>query len=82
MAMGERVPDRTIEKKVSQRLARSGLGTQCRFTVTVRNGAVTIGGQLQYEIQRRQVMRAIGGAVGVRNIVDMMQVKPADHHRR
>ncbi len=80
MAMTERVPDRSIEKKVGQRLARSGLGTQCRLTVTVRNGTVTIGGQLQYEIQRRQAMRAVGGALGVRMIVDRMQVKPASHH--
>ena len=48
----DRVPDKTIERKVTQRLGRAGLGSQSRITVVVRNGQVTMSGTLQYDTQR------------------------------
>jgi osmotically-inducible protein OsmY len=72
----DRVPDKTIERKLSQRLARAGLGSQCKVTTAVRNGTVTMSGTLQYEIQRRVVLNAARGVAGVRNIVDQLQAKP------
>jgi osmotically-inducible protein OsmY len=72
----DRVPDKTILKKVTQRLARSGLGSQSKIEVTVRNGSVTVTGKLQYEIQRKSVLNSARGVAGVRTIVDQLQAAP------
>lgn len=72
----DRVPDKTIERKVTQRLGRAGLGAQSRVTVAVRNGQVTISGTLQYDTQRRSVLNSARGVQGVRNVVDQLQAAP------
>ncbi len=76
LSYSDRVPDKSIVKKVTQRLARAGLGSQSKVTVTVRSGTVTLTGTLQYEMQRRTVMNSARGAAGVRNVVDQLQVIP------
>lgn len=72
----DRVPDKTIERKVTQRLARAGLGSQCKIKVVVRNGQVTMSGTLQYDVQRRAVLNSARGVAGVRNVVDQIQATP------
>jgi osmotically-inducible protein OsmY len=72
----DRVPDKTIQRKVSQRLGRVGLGSQSKVTVAVRNGQVTVSGMLQYEIQRRSILNSARGVQGVRGVVDQLQAKP------
>jgi osmotically-inducible protein OsmY len=76
----DRVPDKTIERKVAQRLGRAGLGSQSRITVAVRNGQVTISGTLQYDTQRRSVLNSARGVQGVRNVVDQLQAIPKKKH--
>ena len=76
LSYSDHVPDKSIVKKVTQRLARAGLGTQSKVTVTVRSGTVTLSGTLQYEMQRRSVLNSARGAAGVRNVVDQLQVIP------
>ena len=71
------VPDKRLLQKVEQRLSRTGLGTQSKITVLVRNGDVTLSGTLQYDSQRRPVLQAARGVEGVRQIVDQLQVKAA-----
>jgi osmotically-inducible protein OsmY len=76
LSYSDRVPDKTIVKKVSQRLARAGLGSQSKIEVTVRNGCVTVTGKIQYEIQRKTVLNSARGVAGVREIVDQLQAAP------
>lgn len=73
--IGERVPDKRIIQKVTQRLGRAGIA-QCKIGVSVRNGNVTLTGVLQYETQRRPLINAARGVEGVRSVVDEMTVKP------
>lgn len=73
----EQVPDRTLLKKVNQKLSRTGMGGQCRVAATIRNGVITLTGQLQFETQRRPVVRAATQVEGVRQVIDQLQIKPA-----
>ena len=72
----ERVPDKRIIQKVTQKLGRTGTG-QCKVTVAVRNGSVTLSGQIHYENQRRPIMNSARSVEGVRSVVDQLHVKPA-----
>jgi osmotically-inducible protein OsmY len=76
------VPDKTILKKVNQRLMRSALGSGCHVTVTVQRGQVLLAGSIQYENQRRSAVRAASSAEGVKNVVDRMQVTPRASQRQ
>jgi osmotically-inducible protein OsmY len=78
MLRANRVPDKTIENKVNQRLARAGLGSQSKVTVTVHNGHVTLSGTLHNDMQRRALLKAARGAVGMRDVADKLQAKPRD----
>ena len=74
--------DKTILKKVNQRLARASLGARSRVTAAVRNGRVTLSGSIQYENQRRPAVRAASGAAGVCGVVDQLQLPSRDAYRR
>ena len=78
MQRSDQVPDKRVSQKVQQRLSRTGLGSQSKITVHIRNGDVTISGALQYETQRRPVVQAIRSVEGVRRVVDQLQVKAVD----
>jgi len=82
MLRKEAVSDKAISQKINQRLARAGLGSGSRMTVTVHNGQVTLSGSIQYETQRRPALRAIDGIDGVRGIADQMQVRSGGSHRK
>jgi hypothetical protein len=75
-------PDKTLLKKVNQRLMRAGLGSHSRVTAAIRNGQVTLSGSIQYEHQRRTILRAASGVDGVSQVVDKLTVQPANSHRR
>ena len=76
LSYGDRVPDKTVERKVTQRLGRAGLGSQSKITVAVRNGQVTMSGTLQFDAQRKSVLNSARGVAGVRNVVDQLQFAP------
>lgn len=69
----DKVPDNILLKKVNERLQRAGSGTS-RVTATVRSGTVTLIGALQYEIQRRPMVKAATSTAGVMRVVDQMTV--------
>ena len=81
MLRKEPVPDRTILKDVNKRLLRTGLGARCRVAAAVRNGQVTLSGNIQYESQRRPVLRALSAVDGIRGVVDQVQVQSRDAYR-
>lgn len=73
MAFGNQVPDRNLLREVNKKLMRTG--TQTKVTVSVRGGCVTLTGALQYEHQRRTLIRAATQVSGVRQVLDQMTVQ-------
>ncbi|MBN2476886.1 MAG: BON domain-containing protein [Pirellulales bacterium] len=74
--------DKTILKKVNQRLARASLGSHSRVTVAVRNGQVTLSGTIQFDHQRRPALKAASGVEGVGGVMDQLRVQARDAQRR
>lgn len=68
------MPDRVLLNKVTQRLARAGLGG-CSVRVMVKNGQVTLSGTIQRDLQRRPAVRAATGIDGVRQVLDQLKVE-------
>jgi osmotically-inducible protein OsmY len=79
MPNDNRVPDRALMTKVNQRLSRCGMGSNLQVNVVIRNGLVTLSGTLDYDYQRRPLLRAATGVSGVRMVVDNLKVKPPRH---
>lgn len=69
------MPDKSLLKKVNQRLIRAGLGSSCSVSASIRNGQVTLIGNLEREGQRRSVLRAASGVDGVRMVVDQLKIQ-------
>jgi osmotically-inducible protein OsmY len=67
--------DKGLLQKVNQRLARTASGGRTRVTATIRKGDVTLTGTLQYEIQRKNYVRAASSTPGVRRVIDQMTVE-------
>ena len=74
MAFGNQVPDKTLLKSVNKKLMRTGI--QAKIIATVKGGYVVLSGALQYENQRRTIVRAANQVSGVRQVVDQMTVQP------
>ncbi|MFO7903644.1 MAG: BON domain-containing protein [Pirellulaceae bacterium] len=74
MPFGNRVPDKTLLKEVNRKLMRTG--TQSTIIASVKGGYVTLTGPLQYEMQRRTLIRVTNQVSGVRQVTDKMTVKP------
>jgi hypothetical protein len=68
--------DKAILKKLQQHLARVSLGSQSHVNVAVRDGQVTLSGNLQYENQRRPALKAARSVEGVRGVLDQLRVQP------
>ena len=67
-------PIKSLLKSVQRRLERTG--SRNRLNATIRQGTVTLTGQLQYEKQRLQIMNAIKGVSGVRQVLDQLVSPP------
>jgi osmotically-inducible protein OsmY len=70
------VSDKTLQQQVNQKLSRTGTGGQSRVTSSVVKGTVTLAGTLQYEAQRRPIVKAVSTVGGVRRVVDQMKFEP------
>lgn len=79
MLYENRVPDKELTAKVTQRLSRCGLGSHSVVHATIRNGTVTITGTVDYEYQRKPLVRSLNGVPGVRLVIDQLKVKPPAH---
>jgi osmotically-inducible protein OsmY len=73
--IGNEVPDKALLQKVNQRVQQTGAGGQSKVTVSVRRGEVTVGGTIQYEMQRQNILRAAGRVAGVRRVVDQLRLQ-------
>ena len=74
MVFGNQIPDKTLLKAVNKKLMRTGI--QAKIAASVKGGCVLLTGALQYENQRRTVVRAANQVSGVRNITDQMTIQP------
>lgn len=79
MPFENHVPDKTLLSKVNSRLARCGSGSRTHVAAIVRNGAVTLSGTVDFDYQKRPLLRAASGVDGVRMVIDQLQVKPPAH---
>ncbi|HID74451.1 MAG TPA: BON domain-containing protein [Planctomycetaceae bacterium] len=77
MSIGGRVKDDVLVQRVKRQLAKRGIRPPCRVEVTACKGEVTLSGELQYEHQRKTVLRATREAEGVMRIRDQLKVRPA-----
>ncbi len=66
--------DKALLKSVQRRLERTGMRN--KVTATMRSGTVTVSGQLQYEKQRIQIIGAVKGVSGVRQVIDQLKSPP------
>ncbi|HUG69493.1 MAG TPA: BON domain-containing protein [Pirellulaceae bacterium] len=73
MALGNSVPDKTLLRDINKKLLRAG--TQTKVTASVSGGCLTLTGTLQYEIQRRPILRAVNQVSGVRRVIDQMTLQ-------
>ena len=71
---GNQIPDKTLLRDISKKLMRTG--TQTNVIAAVSSGYVTLTGVLQYENQRRTLIRAANQVAGVRHVGDQMTVQP------
>ena len=74
MVRANEVPDKSILQKLNQKLARLSSGSRNKITAAVHNGEVTLSGSIQFEQQRRLVLRAAGSVPGIRRVIDQLQL--------
>ncbi|MBC8875681.1 MAG: BON domain-containing protein [Planctomycetes bacterium] len=70
-----KVPDKALLQQVNQRVQRTA-GYGSRVSVSVARGDATLAGSLEYEAQRRPILRSANAAAGVRRVIDQMRVEP------
>lgn len=74
MALGNSVPDKTLLRDINKKLLRAG--TQTKIVASVNCGCLTLTDTLQFEIQRRPILRAVNQVSGVRRLMDQMTMRP------
>lgn len=75
--MAQRVKDEVLVQRVLQQLNKRGIRTPCHVSVSAHNGAVTLSGDIQYEVQRKTALHAAREVEGVARVVDQLHVKTA-----
>jgi osmotically-inducible protein OsmY len=70
---GDKATDKELLKTVGKRLSRGGGG---RINAAVQQGTVTLSGNIQYEAQRRPLVKAVSGIAGVRSVIDQIRLTP------
>jgi osmotically-inducible protein OsmY len=76
MSMKKEVPDKTLHRSVTQKLAQRCSGSGAKLLAVVSSGVVTLSGTLAQEYQRRAIISSLSGINGVRRIIDQMTVTP------
>ncbi len=76
MAIGSQVPDKTLLRSVTQKLAQRCSGSGSKISVDVQSGTVTLTGALAQEYQRKAIISSMNTITGVKRVVDKMLVAP------
>jgi hypothetical protein len=65
------IADKDLIKTINQKITRTG--TSSRITASVRQGTVTLTGNIPYEAQRNPIVKAVSRIPGVRSVVDQLK---------
>ncbi len=76
MVSGKPIPDKTLLRSVTQKLAQKVGGSGSKINATVNSGVVTLSGILSQEYIRRSIISSMAGIGGVRRVLDQMVVVP------
>lgn len=76
MVTGKPIPDKTLLRSVTQKLAQRVGGSGSKINVTVNSGVITLSGTLSQEFLRRSIISSMNGIGGVRRVLDQMAVVP------
>jgi osmotically-inducible protein OsmY len=74
MAIGNRIPDRTLLTNVQSRLSKK-CSTSPKVSVDVRSGEATLTGTIKNEVERKQILRCISSVEGVSRVIDRIKVE-------
>ena len=72
--LGNQVPDKVLLKTINKRLVRINAPT--KVMAEVSSGTVTMTGQLKYENERRQILKAVRATAGVQFVIDHLLSPP------
>ena len=76
MAIGSKIPDKTLMRSVTQKLAQRCSGSGSKINVDVISGTVTLTGALAQEYQRKAIISSMNTITGVKRVVDKMTIVP------
>lgn len=76
MAIGSKIPDKTLMRSVTQKLAKRCSGSGSKINVDVMSGTVTLTGALAQEYQRKAIISSMNTITGVKRVVDKMTIVP------
>jgi osmotically-inducible protein OsmY len=76
MALGSKIPDKTLMRSVTQKLAQRCSGSGSKINVDVISGTVTLTGALAQEYQRKAIISSMNTITGVKRVVDKMTIVP------
>ncbi len=76
MALGNQIPDKTLLRSVTQKLAQRCSGSGSKVAIEVMSGTVTLTGSLAQEYQRKSIISSMHAITGVKRVVDKMTVAP------
>jgi hypothetical protein len=65
------VADKDLLKTINQKISRTG--TSSRITAVVRQGTVTLTGNIPYEAQRTPIVKSVSRIPGVRSVIDQLK---------
>jgi hypothetical protein len=65
------IADKDLLKTINQKISRTG--TASRITAVVRQGTVTLTGNIPYEAQRNPIVKSVSRIPGVRSVVDQLK---------
>jgi osmotically-inducible protein OsmY len=68
--------DTDVAESIAHRLAWSATVPKARVTAEVAAGTVTLRGVVDWEFQRRDAARLVRDVIGVRDVVNLIELKP------
>ncbi|PAY21127.1 BON domain protein [Stieleria neptunia] len=74
MALGNRIPDKTLLKNVQSRLSKK-CSSSPKVSGDVRSGEVTLNGTIKNEVERKQILRAVSSVEGISRVIDRIKVE-------
>ena len=74
MALGNKIPDKTLLQNVLRQLMRKAAGAT-QISATVSGGDATVTGKIRHEHERKPIIRCVSAVQGIRRVVDQLQIE-------